>query len=45
MPSDRFGEELGFLCEFLGVVFAEVEVGVLAAAAAGVQGEDVVCGL
>lgn len=40
MPSYRFGENVRFFSQFLGVVFAEVEVVV----GALVEGEDVVGG-
>ena len=40
VPSDRLGEESGFFAEFLGIIFAEVEVLVFGI----VQGEDVVGG-
>ena len=40
MPSYRLGQELGLFREFLGVVFAEIEVFVRAA----VEGEDVIGG-
>jgi hypothetical protein len=41
VPADGAGEELGFLKEFLDIVFAEV---CMYRRCGLVQGEDVVCG-